>query len=174
MDWCRIICQILSKVDHFSSEKCSKFLQYIGCRSAILGGPKLNFIYVVQLFLLYKMVKKYLKKNGMLVSKHASHYSNFTDFWWFFNKNQIFLAIFIIMRELYSKMDVLFGISVKNCIESHIFWKKFFSVENSPVVPHSSHFFLILPPGPLGANARKRRHIVRNRCLRFQWNFVSV
>ena len=133
---------------HFSSEEWVDFFQYIDCHSAILKVSTLNFTYVVQLFLLYKMVKKKLKKKFTFESKMANTTVIVGGFWWFFNKNQTFLAIFITMKQLYSKMDMLFGISVENCIESYIIWKKFFSVKNSPVVPHSSHFFKFCPLVP--------------------------
>ena len=54
---------------HFSSEEWVDFFQYIDCHSAILKVSTLNFTYVVQLFLLYKMVKKKLKKSLPLVEK---------------------------------------------------------------------------------------------------------
>ena len=56
---------------HFSSEEWVDFFQYIDCHSAILKVSMLNFTYVVQLFLLYKMVKETLKKNLTRVSKSA-------------------------------------------------------------------------------------------------------
>ncbi len=46
------------KIDYFSSEKCSNFLQCIGCYSLILKDPRLNLQCIVQLFFLYKMIKK--------------------------------------------------------------------------------------------------------------------
>ncbi len=49
-------------LSHFSNEKYGNFLQYIGRHSLILRDPRMNFAYVVQLFLLYKMVKKSLRK----------------------------------------------------------------------------------------------------------------
>ena len=77
--------------------------------------------------------KKSKKKSLPLSRKMANTTVIVGGFWWFFNKNPTFLAIFITMKQLYSKMDMLFGISVENCIESYIIWKNFFSVKNSPL-----------------------------------------
>ena len=57
---------------HFSSEEWVDFFQYIDCQSAILKVSMLNFTYVVQLFLLYKMVKQKLKKKFTFESKMAN------------------------------------------------------------------------------------------------------
>ena len=56
---------------HFSSEKLIDIFQYIGCHSVNFSSSTLNFIYVVQLFFLYKMVLKKLKKRIALIPKMA-------------------------------------------------------------------------------------------------------
>ena len=43
-------------------------------------GPRLILTYVVQFFILYKMVKKHLVKQFPFVSKQPSQYSKNTDF----------------------------------------------------------------------------------------------
>jgi hypothetical protein len=94
-----------------------KFLQYISCHSTILKDPRLNFAYVVQLFLLYKMVKKKFRKKCDFWVKRLALLANFIVFDGFSIKNQTFSVIVTAMTEIYSKVDTLFGISAKNRIE---------------------------------------------------------
>jgi hypothetical protein len=81
--------------------------------------------------------KKYPKKTVCSYPNRAHITRIFSDFWWFSNKIWSSQRFFIAMTQLYSQMNVLFGISIKNCVESHIFRKKKFSIENSPVGDHS-------------------------------------
>jgi hypothetical protein len=87
-----------------------------------------------------KWLKKSFKKIGTVRVKMDSHYSHITTFWWFFNKNKTFLPIFSVMTQMYSKMNMVFRISAKNCIETYRIWKKQISVRNLPVVPYSPLF----------------------------------
>jgi hypothetical protein len=68
----RLIRQILSLSGHFLSEKIGQLFHCISYRSVNLWVPRLNFTYVVQLFFLYKMVKKNLKKKFPIDSKNDS------------------------------------------------------------------------------------------------------
>ncbi len=98
----------------FSDQKVGQFLHHFHQRSAIFQGPRLNFGYVVQFFILYKLVKKYSKKNGMFMSKLTSHYPEIERFLMILSKNRTFIAVFIARIHLYIKMNVIFRISAKN------------------------------------------------------------
>ncbi len=52
------------------------------CRSAIFKDPRLNFWYVIQFFLLYKMIKEWFEKNLRMVSKNDSQWSPKRQHFW--------------------------------------------------------------------------------------------
>ena len=60
---------------HFPSEKLIDSFQYISCHSVNFSSSTLNFIYVVQLFCIYRMILKKLKKTYLIDPKNGSQCS---------------------------------------------------------------------------------------------------
>jgi hypothetical protein len=114
-----------------------KFFFILATVALFRGAPRLVSTYVVQFFLLYKMVKKYLGKRFPLVSKFRLQWSKNTDFWWFFSQNQWYWAIFDDIVHFHDKINMLARISTKNSIEWCGFQRKNLFIENWPVVPLS-------------------------------------
>jgi hypothetical protein len=120
------------------------FFQYKDWGRVIFKNTTLNFIYVVQFFLLYKMTKRKLKKSSDLIRKMAHITPKIGVFRWFlmiFQKKSNIFCDFHAHETLYGKINMLFIISVKNYIVSYVIQKFFFSVKNWPVADQGGKFW---------------------------------
>ena len=115
--------------------------QYKDWGRYIFKNTKLNFIYVIQFFFLYKMVKKKFKKKFPFDSKNSSHYSQNWCFSMVFRKKSNIFCDFHAHERLYGKINMLFIISVKSYIVSYVIQKIFFSVKNWPVGDQGGKFW---------------------------------
>ena len=97
IDWSKVLWQILAMDCLFLSEKYVSVLQYISCHSIILGGTKVNLWYVVEFFLLYKMIKKTFKKTHRLGVKMGSQcWPIIYYFSWKFTRNFFYIEQIIV------------------------------------------------------------------------------
>jgi len=79
-----------------------------------------------------KLMKRFLENNAPLLRK--------LNFPMPVTKMGSYLAIFINQLWFTSKINVIFGISIKNWVEWHIFQRETFFIEHTSVLPLSSFF----------------------------------
>jgi hypothetical protein len=68
----------------------------------------------------------------------------------------LYLAVFTIIAQVDSKINSIFRISTKNCIDSILFWVKNVFSENRPGGDHSEYFGKKCPEGDHGSIFRKK------------------
>ena len=92
--------------------------------------------------------KKNIRKKMVCSQRNGAHISLFSsDFSWSFNRKPWFSAVFSVMMQFYCKISVIFGISMKNYIELTTFYKTFFPLKNSPLVPLTCMLSTFCPEG---------------------------
>ena len=71
MNKTHIIGQILSMAGYFSNKKYVNFFIVLYAIQSLNAGPEMFLSYIVQIFLLYKMMKRKFKKKGILGVKRG-------------------------------------------------------------------------------------------------------